>query len=119
MPKREVAPPEYAKNMALDELRARIFRDKEEFRNYLAHAPVEEKLRILEEMRDFTAAMQGARDANRASVRHAWKRVADPALCGKCGTHAAGLVHYFTGRSCDLLRRVRRWFGETNVVERK
>jgi|HubBroStandDraft_1064217.scaffolds.fasta_scaffold640354_2 hypothetical protein len=61
----------------LEALRKKIWADKAEYRSYLAKAPVEEKLRILEEMRDFTAAMQQARDENKARMKHAWSESAN------------------------------------------
>jgi hypothetical protein len=65
--------PKYAKT-TVEELRTKLFRDKAEYRRYLAQAPIVEKLRIMEEMRDFTAAMQHAREENKASVKEAWVR---------------------------------------------
>jgi len=56
----------------VEELRQRIFESKDRYRRHLAHAPIEEKLRILEEMRDFTASLEHLRAENKARVKGAW-----------------------------------------------
>ena len=109
MQNREVIPPNYAKKMALDELRERIFRDKQEFRNYLAHAPINEKLRIMEEMRDFTAAMEGAREANKASVRHAWTSAPNIAVCRYRNANASNVSDETRVVRKSILNRFRNW----------
>jgi len=56
----------------LEEVRARLLEDKAEYRRHLARLPITEKFRILEEMRDFTAALQATRDENKARLKEAW-----------------------------------------------
>jgi hypothetical protein len=53
------------------ELRAKVMADKAARRRYLVTAPIPEKLRILEEMRDVTRALKNAREANKAKVQAA------------------------------------------------
>jgi hypothetical protein len=53
------------------ELRDKVLRDKAARRRYLVKAPIPEKLRILEEMRDLTRALKETREANKARVRAA------------------------------------------------
>jgi hypothetical protein len=53
-------------------LRAAVFRAKTEKRHAVRHASIEEKLRMLEEMRDFTASVRHLREENKANVRSAW-----------------------------------------------
>jgi hypothetical protein len=55
----------------LSELREKVFRDKAARRHYLVTAPIPEKLRIMEEMRDTTNALRRVREENRAKVRAA------------------------------------------------
>jgi hypothetical protein len=57
--------------MTLAELRSEIFKLKAQDRSRLARAPIEEKFRVLEEMRDFTAGLQGVRAENKARLRAA------------------------------------------------
>jgi hypothetical protein len=59
--------------MSAPELRAKVMADKAARRRYLLTAPIPEKLRILEEMRDATQALKDAREANKAKVRRASK----------------------------------------------
>jgi hypothetical protein len=56
----------------LESLRSRIFEEKAEYRTRLINAPISEKLRILEEMRAFTAATREARGENKARLAAAW-----------------------------------------------
>jgi hypothetical protein len=72
MPNRMTTPSDHPKDFTLSELREKILKDKAEYRNYLANAPIDEKLRILEEMRDFTAALEAVREENRMRMRPAW-----------------------------------------------
>ncbi len=58
----------------VEELRDHIFRAKVEHRSKLAQLPVVEKLRIMEEMRDFTLALQSLRDENKARSKDVWQR---------------------------------------------
>jgi hypothetical protein len=74
MSKKTTVQPSDAKAMPLEELRREIFKAKSAHRRHLVAAPVVEKLRILEEMRDFTAAMRGVREENKALVKGAWAR---------------------------------------------
>jgi hypothetical protein len=53
------------------ELREKVFRDKASRRRYLMTAPIPEKLRMLEEMRDVTRALKKNREENKARVRAA------------------------------------------------
>ncbi|MEI9999371.1 MAG: hypothetical protein WDO13_09485 [Verrucomicrobiota bacterium] len=55
-------------------LRKALFEAKLKKRHGLRQASIIEKLRVLEEMRDFTAALRGHREANKARVRSAWAR---------------------------------------------
>jgi hypothetical protein len=63
---------------SLEQLRKQIFKSKAERRRHWAQTPVVEKLRILEEMRDFTSALQAARDENKARVKGAWTSETEP-----------------------------------------
>ena len=54
--------------------RAAAFQFKERSRKRAARASVAEKLLVLEEMRDFTSALRGVRDENKARLRSAWER---------------------------------------------
>jgi len=51
------------------ELKAETLANKAARRRYLKTAPIAEKLRILEEMRDVTLALKSVRDANKAKIR--------------------------------------------------
>jgi hypothetical protein len=53
------------------ELREGLLREKAARRRYLVTAPIPEKLRILEEMRDTTRALRKSREENKARVRAA------------------------------------------------
>ena len=57
--------------MTVSELREKVFRDKAARRRYLVTAPIPEKLRILEEMRDVTRALKKTRGENKKRVRAA------------------------------------------------
>jgi hypothetical protein len=57
--------------MTVEQLREKIFADKAARRRHVAKAPIPEKLRILEEMRDLSRALKGTREANKARVRAA------------------------------------------------
>jgi hypothetical protein len=74
MSKKATVHPDDARAIPLEELRRETFKAKSAHRSHLAAAPVVEKLRILEEMRDFTAALRGVREENRALVKGAWVR---------------------------------------------
>jgi hypothetical protein len=52
-------------------LREKALADKAARRRYLVTAPIPEKLRILEEMRDLTSALKKNREENKAAVRAA------------------------------------------------
>ncbi len=53
-------------------LRQAIVAAKTRHRRAAARAPILEKLRILEEMRDFTVSLRGAREEHKARVQMAW-----------------------------------------------
>ncbi len=55
--------------MTASELREKVLRDKAARRRYLVTAPIPEKLRLLEEMRDVTRALKTTREENKAKVR--------------------------------------------------
>ena len=55
------------------DLKAKVLQDKAARRRYLKQAPIAEKLRILEEMRDVTLALKSVRYANKAKIRAAVK----------------------------------------------
>jgi hypothetical protein len=57
--------------MTVSDLREKVLADKAARRRYWVTAPIPEKLRVLEEMRDLTRALKGAREENRARVRAA------------------------------------------------
>jgi hypothetical protein len=57
-----------------DELKTKVLEDKAAYRRHLARLPIPEKLRILEEMRDTTRALAGARATNRARLRAATEK---------------------------------------------
>jgi hypothetical protein len=59
--------------MTPSELREKILADKATRRRYLMTAPIPEKLRILEEMRDVTMALKKVREENKARIRAAAK----------------------------------------------
>jgi hypothetical protein len=50
-------------------LREGLLREKAARRRYLSTAPIPEKLRILEEMRDATHALRTVRERNKARIR--------------------------------------------------
>jgi hypothetical protein len=62
----------------LEQVREQILTSKAEYRSHLAKMPIVEKLRILEEMRDFTSALQATRDENKARLKEAWAGAAEP-----------------------------------------
>jgi hypothetical protein len=64
-------PEETQPGESLPDLRERIFSAKAARRRYLVKAPIPEKLRILEEMRDTTRALNAVREQNKARVRAA------------------------------------------------
>jgi hypothetical protein len=70
--------PNNSRGIALTELRKSIFNNKSRYRSHLAKAPVAEKLRVLEEMRDFTLALQAVRNENKSRVRTAWNSADKP-----------------------------------------
>jgi hypothetical protein len=53
------------------ELRERLLREKAARRRCLATAPIPEKLKVLEEMRDATRALKAVREKNKATIREA------------------------------------------------
>jgi predicted transcriptional regulator len=53
------------------ELREKVFQDKAARRRYWVTAPIPEKLRVLEEMRDVTRALKKTREENRTRIRAA------------------------------------------------
>lgn len=55
--------------MSASELKAKALKDKLARRRYLMTAPIPEKLRILEEMRDLTRATRGVREANKTRMK--------------------------------------------------
>ena len=68
--------PEESQARSLAELREKLLADKAARRRYLVSAPIPEKLRILEEMRDLTRALkspaggkQSARPGRQGGVR--------------------------------------------------
>jgi hypothetical protein len=69
MPERTTTSFHDPRAMTVSELREKIFRDKAARRRYLATAPIPEKLRLLEEMRDLTRALKKTREENKARVR--------------------------------------------------
>jgi hypothetical protein len=67
----------------IESLRKRILEDKAEYRDYLTKATIPEKLRLLEEMRDFTLATQQVRDENRCLLERAWERESQKRVLGR------------------------------------
>ena len=61
--------PDSPNAMPAEALKTKVLKDKAAHRRHLATLPIAEKLRILEEMRDATRALQGIREENRAKVR--------------------------------------------------
>jgi hypothetical protein len=62
-----------AQGTSAEELKAKVLADKAARRRYLTTAPIPEKLRILEEMRDMTNALKKTREDNKARIRAASK----------------------------------------------
>jgi len=60
--------------LEIEALRATIFRAKAHRRFALRQAPIEEKFRMLEEMRDFSSLLRPLREQHRAKVKSAWKQ---------------------------------------------
>jgi hypothetical protein len=58
--------------MTLAELRDEIFKLKAKNRGARSQVSLEEKFRVLEEMRDFTSMLGDVRAENRARVKAAW-----------------------------------------------
>jgi hypothetical protein len=56
---------------SVTELREGLLRDKAIRRRYLTTAPIPEKLRILEEMRDTTRALKAVRERNKLRIHEA------------------------------------------------
>jgi hypothetical protein len=69
MPERTIISSHDPQAMTVTELREKVFKDKAARRRYLVTAPIPEKLRLLEEMRDLTRALKKAREENKARVR--------------------------------------------------
>jgi hypothetical protein len=64
--------PDHVGKVKLENLRSRVFEEKAVYRSHLAKAPISEKLRVLEEMRAFTAATRQARAENKELAAAAW-----------------------------------------------
>jgi hypothetical protein len=60
------------KAMPAGQLKTKVLESKAAYRRHLVALPISEKLRILEEMRDTTRALQKVREENRAKVKSAW-----------------------------------------------
>jgi hypothetical protein len=60
--------PNFSKAMPAELLKAKVLEDKAAYRKHLATLPISEKLRMLEEMREATRALQPVREANRAKI---------------------------------------------------
>jgi hypothetical protein len=75
MTKKPNVSPDHASTVELENLRNRIFEEKAVYRSHLAKAPISEKLRILEEMRAFTATTRQAREENKARMAAAWANI--------------------------------------------
>jgi hypothetical protein len=56
---------------SIAELRAGLLLEKAARRRYLATAPIPEKLKVLEEMRDATRALKAVRERNKTRIRQA------------------------------------------------
>jgi len=56
---------------SIAELRAGLLREKAARRRYLSTAPIPEKLKVLEEMRDATRALKTVRERNKTRIRQA------------------------------------------------
>jgi hypothetical protein len=63
-----MAMPDLSKPMPAELLKAKVLEDKAAYRRHLATLPIPEKLRMLEEMREATKALQPIREANKAKI---------------------------------------------------
>jgi hypothetical protein len=68
----DTAPRQSFPSPEVEALRAAIFRAKAKRRISVRQAPIEEKLRMLEEMRDFSALLRPLREQHQARVKSAW-----------------------------------------------